>query len=138
MSANFTLDILTDALAEGCVVCGRKVGFDNDGNIITEGGFWKVSTIDPETGDTCALCPECAAERDWPLDELRKLLRARVDADPSRCCICGVEIAEGEERNPYPVDKAEGASCCRDCNEAYVIPARIRTLEPRADKGGRA
>lgn len=41
------------------------------------------------------------------------------------CCICGKEFY-GYGNNPEPV-KSEGR-CCDDCNETYVIPARIHLI----------
>ena len=37
------------------------------------------------------------------------------------CCICGCEFAEfGNNPDPFP-----GEKCCDDCNDRFVVPARI-------------
>lgn len=38
------------------------------------------------------------------------------------CCICG-KVFEGWGNNPYPM--AEEGRCCDECNDTYVIPARL-------------
>ena len=43
------------------------------------------------------------------------------------CCICGIEFT-GWGNNPYPVNNEEGARCCDDCNNLYVIPARFMMM----------
>ena len=40
------------------------------------------------------------------------------------CCICGKEFY-GYGNNPEPVKSSSEGKCCDDCNEAYVIPARL-------------
>jgi hypothetical protein len=41
------------------------------------------------------------------------------------CCICGCGFAEyGSDPHPF-----EGEKCCDDCNDRFVIPARIM-LQP--------
>ena len=47
-----------------------------------------------------------------------------------KCCICGKEF-NGYGNNPYPVGwdvYTDEDRCCDDCNERYVIPARIARL----------
>lgn len=46
------------------------------------------------------------------------------------CSICGKEF-EGFGNNPYPVTKGEDDRCCDECNDKYVIPARITALKPK-------
>lgn len=41
------------------------------------------------------------------------------------CCICGAKI-DGWGNNSYPV-KEEG-ECCDNCNNLFVIPARIYNM----------
>jgi hypothetical protein len=43
-----------------------------------------------------------------------------------RCCICGKEF-EGYGNNPYPLCYKEDyeSKCCNECNDAYVIQARL-------------
>lgn len=43
-----------------------------------------------------------------------------------KCCIC-FKYFEGYGNNPYPVLK-EG-ECCNECNQKYVIPARISLMK---------
>lgn len=40
------------------------------------------------------------------------------------CCICGKECV-GWGNNPDPVVEDENARCCDECNDKYVIPARL-------------
>lgn len=49
-----------------------------------------------------------------------------MDELNEKCCFCGKEIA-GLGNNPAPVK--EDGSCCDDCNENIVIPARLKTLD---------
>ena len=48
-----------------------------------------------------------------------------IRTDKKICCICGKEFY-GYGNNPEPV-KSEGY-CCDDCNEKYVVPARIHLI----------
>lgn len=43
-----------------------------------------------------------------------------------KCCICGCEISNWGN-NPYPLclEEDNNARCCDECNDAYVINARI-------------
>lgn len=44
------------------------------------------------------------------------------------CCICG-KPSVGYPNNPEPVKKMfDTAGCCNDCNNAFVIPARLHQL----------
>ena len=43
------------------------------------------------------------------------------------CCICGKKFT-GWGNNPWPVVNDPGAECCNDCNNTYVIPARIKMM----------
>lgn len=51
-------------------------------------------------------------------------------SEVNRCCFCNCEIAEGGKNNPGPIIiiDDEDAYCCNECNEAYVIPSRMGTL----------
>lgn len=40
------------------------------------------------------------------------------------CVICGKEF-EGYGNNPEPVKSSDEGQCCDDCNNLYVIPARM-------------
>lgn len=46
------------------------------------------------------------------------------------CCICGMPI-EGWGNNPDPVVREPRARCCDECNQRYVLPARIVELYRR-------
>ena len=53
-----------------------------------------------------------------------------------KCCICGVEF-EGYGNNPYPVGRdvySDEDRCCDDCNETFVIPARIAEFLKKAEE----
>lgn len=42
-----------------------------------------------------------------------------------KCCICGKNIdSDYDCNNPYPVMPAN-RECCSDCNQKYVVPARL-------------
>ena len=43
-----------------------------------------------------------------------------------KCNICGIEI-EDMGNNPWPIclEDDHSSRCCNDCNEQFVIPARI-------------
>lgn len=43
-----------------------------------------------------------------------------------KCCICGKQCENEWGNNPYPVNKNESARCCNECNDKFVIPARIK------------
>ncbi len=40
------------------------------------------------------------------------------------CNICGKPIV-GYGNNPYPICDTDEERCCDECNDAYVIPARL-------------
>lgn len=44
-----------------------------------------------------------------------------------KCSICGKEIT-GFGNNPWPVRRAEDARCCDECDNLFVIPARIVSM----------
>lgn len=44
------------------------------------------------------------------------------------CCICGGEIGQFGGNNPEPFMSMDEGQCCDDCNEVFVIPARMREL----------
>lgn len=43
------------------------------------------------------------------------------------CSICG-KIFTGWGNNPWPVTTGENDTCCDECNDTKVIPARIKNL----------
>ena len=46
------------------------------------------------------------------------------------CCICKKRY-EGFGNNPDPMCIEEGARCCDECNDRFVIPARILRLNAK-------
>lgn len=55
-----------------------------------------------------------------------------------KCCLCGKDTA-GWGNNPYPLcdEKDFESRCCDECNDTYVIPARIlncKSVEELKDK----
>ena len=48
------------------------------------------------------------------------------------CNICGKPIV-GYGNNPYPICDTDEERCCDECNNAYVIPARLIMMH-RVDK----
>ena len=47
-----------------------------------------------------------------------------------KCCLCGKEIDNMHSNNPFPlchIDDYE-SRCCNECNENYVIRARIYNM----------
>jgi len=47
-----------------------------------------------------------------------------------KCCFCGVEMKYGN--NPHPLESVE-KSCCDECNQKKVIPARMAEFRRRND-----
>lgn len=45
------------------------------------------------------------------------------------CCICGCDFIDWTGNNPYPFGDGEKESCCNDCNNRFVIPARLNFRE---------
>ena len=42
------------------------------------------------------------------------------------CCFCKVEMTDiYKTHNPYPLNKNEEATCCKDCCDTLVGPARM-------------
>ena len=41
-----------------------------------------------------------------------------------RCVLCGVDVADRQGNNPWPLASPKN-QCCRDCNDKRVIPARV-------------
>ena len=54
--------------------------------------------------------------------------------EPKRwtCSICK-ERCMGFGNNPWPY---EGERCCNECNDDWVIPARLARINPKHEKGG--
>lgn len=51
------------------------------------------------------------------------------------CCLCGKEFTEWPN-NPRPLSNT--GVCCRECNRAKVIPARLRiAFEAHVNKEGK-
>ena len=45
------------------------------------------------------------------------------------CCFCKVEVTDiYKTHNPYPLNKDEDATCCEDCCDTLVGPARMMLL----------
>lgn len=42
-----------------------------------------------------------------------------------KCCICGKQCENQWGNNPWPLKEKDTDRCCNECNENYVIPARI-------------
>ena len=61
-------------------------------------------------------------------DELMiQMIKSSTGKDAFKCSICG-GFFYGWGNNPYPVTKGEDDKCCDNCNDMYVIPARIEEL----------
>ena len=46
-----------------------------------------------------------------------------------KCCFCKVEMTDiYKTHNPYPLNKDEDASCCKDCCDTLVGSARMMLL----------
>lgn len=51
------------------------------------------------------------------------------------CCICGKEFyGYGNNPEPYMTTRTTNEKCCDECNERYVIPARLNLFD-MFDKG---
>ena len=48
------------------------------------------------------------------------------------CSICKASC-QGFGNNPWPY---EGERCCNECNDDWVIPARLSRINPKREKGG--
>ena len=45
------------------------------------------------------------------------------------CCFCKVEMTDiYKTHNPYPLNKDEDTTCCKDCCDILVGPARMMLL----------
>ena len=45
------------------------------------------------------------------------------------CCFCKVEMTNiYKTHNPYPLNKNEDATCCKDCCDTLVGPARMMMI----------
>jgi len=42
------------------------------------------------------------------------------------CCFCRKEVPTIEANNPYPIATDPEARCCSECNQAYIIPERMK------------
>ena len=42
-----------------------------------------------------------------------------------KCCLCAHDLDNEWGNNPAPVVNTEGAKCCNECNDMFVIPARL-------------
>ena len=56
-----------------------------------------------------------------------------------KCCICGCEIEHPYTKNyfgnnPWPISINDEDRCCDNCNELYVIPARIELVMSESEK----
>lgn len=45
-----------------------------------------------------------------------------------KCCICGVAF-HGYGNNPHPFPSAEDRRACDTCNDYFVVPARLRSVD---------
>lgn len=43
------------------------------------------------------------------------------------CCVCG-KTAFGWGCSPWPINNDPNAVCCRECNFAHVLPARVELI----------
>lgn len=46
-----------------------------------------------------------------------------------KCCICGKKI-EGYGNNPFPLEINPEKKCCDNCNDTYVLAARLMLIKP--------
>lgn len=88
-----------------CEECGKTMMF---GDACEEGWF---DLYDFEGEDSYYICDECGELLDY-----------------KHCCFCGRTIREPFTNNPLPMHTGEGARCCNECDEAIVIPARLRNI----------
>ena len=56
-------------------------------------------------------------------------LRFRDGKDTFKCCLCGC-FFHGYGNNPYPLCPEDDyeSRCCDECDNLYVIPARIEKI----------
>ena len=53
------------------------------------------------------------------------MAKKAIDIVKHKCCICG-KVFTGYGNNPDPVKK--NGRCCDDCDNRYVIPARLKAI----------
>jgi hypothetical protein len=49
------------------------------------------------------------------------------------CCICG-EAYTSIGNSPWPISEHEDDRCCSDCNETWIIPARLYLLATECER----
>ena len=42
-----------------------------------------------------------------------------------KCCICGKECENEFGNNPWPISNNEEDRCCNECNDTWVLYARL-------------
>ena len=57
-------------------------------------------------------------------------ITAEKEKDFFFCCICRKKIWGNElhGNNPEPLEYADDAQCCDDCNDKHVIPERMKNF----------
>lgn len=45
-----------------------------------------------------------------------------------KCCICGKKCEDKYGNNPYPLFTGKNERCCNECNDSYVLFARLNRV----------
>ena len=64
--------------------------------------------------------------------EMAKIVKILNDNEVWICSICGkIQIGYLSKNNAYPISSL---SCCNDCNQTVVIPARLKSILSERDE----
>ena len=63
------------------------------------------------------------------MEQFKLANEEKLENYSENCCFCKVEMTDiYKTHNPYPLNKDEDASCCEDCCDTLVGPARMMLL----------
>ena len=63
------------------------------------------------------------------MEQFKLADKGKLENYKEKCCFCKVEMTDiYKTHNPYPLNKDEDATCCKDCCDAFVGPARLKLI----------
>ena len=63
------------------------------------------------------------------IEQFKLANEGKLENYSENCCFCKVEMTDiYKTHNPYPLNKDKDASCCKDCCDTLVGPARLILL----------
>ncbi len=63
------------------------------------------------------------------IEQFKLANEGKLENYRERCCFCKVEMTNiYKTHNPYPLNKNEDATCCKDCCDTLVGPARMMMI----------